>query len=723
LSDLGPLVEYHDQLGDVFYAVDKDWRISVANDAALRFAGLSREEAIGALYWAVVPVRDTPLGRAVVEAVERQHVVQVEVESRLRPGTIVRAIAAPLLDGASVTLRDVSDQGVTSRSSEPELLRPEEHLILAAEAAAIGTYEFDLPSGLGYWSARARAMLGLPDRNRTTEATLFALIDPRDHGRVADVYRRATEGAGGGRYAAEFRIRRQSDGSARWLSARGRVHFRPDGRPLRRVGALIDITDRKAAEERLHESEARLRELNAALEARVAERTQQLRASEESALRLYNRSPVPQHSIDAQGHYLAVSDGWLELMGYTREEVLGRPFFDFVAPFELERLKPAFQRLRAEGEIRDFEYCLVGKDGELRPVLVTTRVEYDEAGQFVRTYGVTLDIRARKKAEAALAREAEERRRAEEQLRQAQKMEVVGQLTGGVAHDFNNLLTIIRSSTDLLRRPDLPAQRRERYLETISQTVDRAAKVTGQLLAFARRQALKPEVFEVSERVAAITGMLRTVLGERVRITSEVSCEQCFVEADAAQFETALVNVAVNARDAMDGAGSFHIQVSRHRDLPNLPPESEFAAISLSDTGCGIAPNLLSQVFEPFFTTKEVGRGTGLGLSQVYGFAKQSGGDVSIESEVGEGAPSGSISRLCRSRTDSRLRRSLISRLLVGPAEGAGYWWSRTISTWGEPRRRSCSTSATWSPSPRAGLKRCTIYAPGLACSTSSFPT
>jgi PAS domain S-box-containing protein len=245
LSELGPLVGYHDQLGDVFYAVDKDWHISVANEAALRFAGLSREEAIGALYWAVVPVRDTPLGRALVEAVEGQRVVQIDVESRLRPGTIVRAIAAPLFDGVAVTLRSVSEERVTGQSTEAELLRPEEHLILAAEAAAIGTYEFDLPSGLGYWSARSRAMLGLPDRNRTTEATLFALIDPRDHGRVSDLYRRATEGAGGGRYAAEFRIKRQSDGSARWLSARGRVHFASDGRPLRRVGALIDITEKR----------------------------------------------------------------------------------------------------------------------------------------------------------------------------------------------------------------------------------------------------------------------------------------------------------------------------------------------------------------------------------------------------------------------------------------------------------------------------------------------
>ena len=154
--------------------------------------------------------------------------------------------------------------------------------------------------------------------------------------------------------------------------------------------------------------------------------------------------------------------------------------------------------------------------------------------------------------------EAEKRQEAEEALRQAQKMEAVGQLTGGVAHDFNNLLTIIRSSTDLLRRPDLPEERRRRYVDAISDTVTRAAKLTGQLLAFARRQALKPEVFDVAERsVPMLADMLRTIMGSRIRIVTEIACERCFVEADVSQFETALVNMAVNARDAMDGEGTL----------------------------------------------------------------------------------------------------------------------------------------------------------------------
>ena len=463
------------------------------------------------------------------------------------------------------------------------------------------------------------------------------LFHPDDQERAWAAWRHSL--ATGEPYFIEYRLRHRS-GHYRWVLGRARPVLDEQGRITRWFGTCTDIHDLKIAEEEraravaeLRQSEARLRELNDELERRVEERTEQLRASEETALRLYNRSPVPQHSIDAQGRYLAVSDGWLELMGYTREEILGRPFFDLVAPFEMERLKPAFERLRREGEIRDFEYNLVGKDGELRPVLVTTRVEYDAKGEFVRSYGVTLDLRARKAAEAALAREAEERRKAEEQLRQAQKMEAVGQLTGGVAHDFNNLLTIIRSSSDLLRRPDLPEERRRRYVQAIADTVERASKVTGQLLAFARRQALKPEVINVPERVQAISDMLRTIVGPRVAVVTDLACEECFVEADLGQFETALVNMAANARDAMEGEGTLTIAV----ETVAAKGASDLVAVMLTDTGSGIPAEQLPHIFEPFFTTKEVGRGTGLGLSQVYGFAKQSGGDIAVDSEPGRG--------------------------------------------------------------------------------------
>ncbi len=186
-------------------------------------------------------------------------------------------------------------------------------------------------------------------------------------------------------------------------------------------------------------------------------------------------------------------------------------------------------------------------------------------------------------------------------------------------------------------------------MDAIAETVDRASKLTAQLLAFARRQALKPEVFDAVQRIRSIMDMVRTIVGSRVTIVTEVACEDCFIEADASQFETAIVNMVVNARDAMDGEGTLQIKVQRRQTMPALRGHAAearpFVAVSLTDTGHGIAPDKLGQIFEPFFTTKEVGKGTGLGLSQVYGFAKQSGGDVEVESTPAVARPSRSTCR------------------------------------------------------------------------------
>jgi signal transduction histidine kinase/CheY-like chemotaxis protein len=245
-------------------------------------------------------------------------------------------------------------------------------------------------------------------------------------------------------------------------------------------------------------------------------------------------------------------------------------------------------------------------------------------------------------AQLALVEEGRYRREAEDMLRQSQKMEAIGHLTGGVAHDFNNLLTIIRSAVDLMRRRDLPEERRTRYLAAISETVDRAAKLTGQLLAFARRQPLNPEIFDAGRQVENVADMVRPIVGARIEIDLRLCEEPCFAQADIGQFETALINLAVNARDAMDGEGRLTITIDHVDALPQLRGHlrrpGEFVSVTVKDTGCGIAAERLEQIFEPFYTTKEVGKGTGLGLSQVFGFAKQSNGEIEVTSEVGRGS-------------------------------------------------------------------------------------
>jgi two-component system, NtrC family, sensor kinase len=246
--------------------------------------------------------------------------------------------------------------------------------------------------------------------------------------------------------------------------------------------------------------------------------------------------------------------------------------------------------------------------------------------------------------------EAGKRLEAEEALKHGQRLEALGQLTGGVAHDFNNLLTVIRASVDLLRRPDLAEPKRLRYIEAISDTVTRAARLTSQLLAFARRQTLKPERFDVGHNVRMLGEMIGTLIGSRIEIVIDAPDEPCFINADAGQFETAIINIAVNARDAMDakdGRGRLTVTVRTADTLPEDAAPSQqphaahalgYVAVSVADTGVGIPRDQFERIFEPFFTTKGVGQGTGLGLSQVFGFAKQSGGEVAVASEVGKGS-------------------------------------------------------------------------------------
>lgn len=256
-----------------------------------------------------------------------------------------------------------------------------------------------------------------------------------------------------------------------------------------------------------------------------------------------------------------------------------------------------------------------------------------------------------------LQAEAAARREAEEALKHSQRLEALGQLTGGVAHDFNNLLTVIRASVDLLNRPQLTEERRQRYITAIGDAVARAAKLTSQLLAFARRQPLKPEVFDVGERMQSLHDMLAPLLGPAIEIAMRLPTEPCLVHADAGQFETALINMATNARDAMQGKGRItfkveaaptvpdtlaHVSGSQSLENQNLGNQNlgnhGFVSVTVSDTGIGIPAARLGRIFEPFFTTKQVGYGTGLGLSQVFGFARQSGGEVTVTSEVGQGS-------------------------------------------------------------------------------------
>jgi signal transduction histidine kinase/ActR/RegA family two-component response regulator len=278
--------------------------------------------------------------------------------------------------------------------------------------------------------------------------------------------------------------------------------------------------------------------------------------------------------------------------------------------------------------VRQFAYAKKLADTE------TERAEVLEEAVAERT-------RELREANAALKAEAEEREAAEAQLRQVQKMEAVGQLTGGIAHDFNNMLAVVVGGIDLARRR-LNGPRREvlNHLNNAMEGATRAAALTRRLLSFARSEPLLPERVDSRELVSGMSDLLDRTLGERVHVEVDLASDIWPIYVDPHQLENAIVNLAVNARDAMEGEGAMRIAAHNTtlaaNEVGDIQP-GEYVRISVTDTGCGMTPEVMERAFEPFFTTKPVGKGTGLGLSQIFGFAHQSGGEVGIESQRGKG--------------------------------------------------------------------------------------
>ena len=333
------------------------------------------------------------------------------------------------------------------------------------------------------------------------------------------------------------------------------------------------------------------------------------------------------YMLDPEGNIATWNPGAQRFKGYTAEEIIGQHFSRFFTPGDAAAGLPqlALDTALKEGRF-EAEGWRLRKDGTRFWVNAVIDPIFAEDGSHLGFAKITRDITEKKLAE-------DELQSTQEALAQSQKLQALGELTGGVAHDFNNLMTVIAGASDfLLKHPDLPLEKRQRYLEAIAETTDRATNLTNHLLAFGRRQALKPAVLDLNVRLDAFAEMIGRMLGSPIKVRLSLQANHALVEVDPTQLETALLNAALNARDAMEGEGELVLGTA-DCNLDDQPA----VCIIVQDNGPGISDDVLSRVFEPFFTTKEIGKGTGLGLSQVHGFAAQAGGRAEIGSSEGEG--------------------------------------------------------------------------------------
>ena len=672
-----------------------DFGLTEVNEAFLAMTGFTREEAIGKTWQELTPPEFHEASRRTVEAVTTLgEAPPYEKQYFRRDGSRWWGLFAPRrVDGEVVEfVLDITDR----KEAEQRLRESEERYRALTDASAATVWTTDAKGRVREDSPSWRAFTGQSVEQWLDTGWLDAL-HPEDAAGALETWKRST--AAGAPYLTEYRLRHHS---GEWRLTR--AHAVPirgaDGGIREWVGTNTDITEQRRAEEARSTIEERYR----------------------LAVRATNDAIW---DWDLRRDHVEWNEALHEAHGYRPEDVDpgGDWWMEHIHPEDRERVSRGIDAVIDGTETRwTDEYRFRRADGSYADVLDRGFMVRGPGGEPLRMLGAMLDMTERRRTEAELrrlnehlevevSRRAEQLRRQEDALRQSQKLEAVGQLTGGVAHDFNNLLTIIGSSAELLRRPDLPEERRLRYVEAIADTAGRAAKLTRQLLAFARRQPLKPEVFHVGERVAAVTDLIRPLVGARIAIRALTDCEDCAVEADPNQFETALVNLAVNARDAMEGEGSLTLRTWLAPGIPatrgHAGSGGRFVAVSVSDTGTGIRPELLSRIFEPFFTTKEVGKGTGLGLSQVYGFAKQSGGELHVESEPGRG----STFTLYLPRADSRPE----SQPHTGPAEtrqpGPGHRNvllvedNTQVGDFAKQLLEDLGYAATWAPNAQAALQ------------------
>ncbi len=611
-----------DSSGEAFYALDRAGVTQLCNAAFLRLMGFAREEdAVGRKLHDVIhhshpdgshyPVADCPIYLAASTG-EPCH-IDSEVFFRLSGESFpveywVRPIHRNgVHEGAICTFIDISER----RAAQEALAESEAQFRTLAQAMPNHVWTSP-PNGLLDWfNDRVYDYSGIA-RGSLDGQGWVAMVHPDDATLAGGRWAAAL--ATGEDYETEFRLRR-ADGAWRWHLARAVAIRGHDGEVARWIGTNTDIEDQKA-------TAAALAQLNASLETRVAEQ-----AAERD--RLWQTSQDLITVLDQDGIIKAVNPAWTTVLSWRQDELVGRNYLNFVHPDDHPASREALDTA-TRAPLPNYEHRYLRKQGG------HCWISWVASSEHNLIYATGRNVTAQKAAEADLEL-------AQEALRQSQKMDAVGQLTGGIAHDFNNMLAVVVGSLDLLGRRLGGDERARRYVDAASDGARRAALLTQRLLSFSRQQPLEPKATDLNRLVAGMSDLLGHSIGADVRLETVLAGGLWPVHVDPNQLENVILNLVVNARDAMPDGGRLTIETQNaHLDDRYAATHAgvaagQYALLAVTDTGSGMPEDVIAKAFDPFFTTKAVGKGTGLGLSQVYGFIKQSNGHVKIYSEPGHG--------------------------------------------------------------------------------------
>ena len=608
--------------GEAFYAIDREGGTTLCNQAFLTLLGFASEkEVIGRKLHDVIHHThpdgshydkiDCPIyicgGTGKEAHVENEYFYRsngdaVPIEYWARP-----VYREGVHQGAICTFVDISER----KAAAAELARSEAQFRTFAQAMPNHVWSAT-PDGQVDWLNERVCEYSGASADELCGAGWVGIVHPEDQKIAGERWRMALEA--GHTYQTEFRLRR-ADGVYRWHLARALPIYNAAGETIRWIGTNTDIEDERSTSQALAA-------LNETLEQRVAAQTAERN-------RLWQTSRDLLAVIAADGTFKAVNPAWTFVLGWHPNEVIGKHHLEFIHPDDRASGIPAFQQA-LDGFLPPFENRHLHKDGNARWISWIASADEDSV------YATGRHISAEKEAAAQLLV-------AQEALRQSQKMDAVGQLTGGVAHDFNNMLAVILGSMELLRR-QLPANASaQRFIQAAIEAGRRASLLTQRLLAFSRQQPLQPKAVDPNKLVAGMSDLLRHSIGEATRLETVLAGGLWRTHADPNQLENVILNIAVNARDSMPDGGRLTIETQNaHLDERYAQNHvgvaaGQYVMIAVTDTGTGMPPEVVEKAFEPFFTTKEVGKGTGLGLSQAYGFVKQSGGHLKIYSELGQG--------------------------------------------------------------------------------------